>query len=132
MLYPSEQIDAILSLGLFKLMKSNSTIGQMKFVDVISVSESDIAQYVAKNGFNPRIVSNHIREDRRCIIQEGDKSWRTFYYERGNRISEKRHSTKQEAEIATIRSLILTNKITVNPSYRHKHPEENLPMPSEM
>jgi hypothetical protein len=139
-----EQIRAILSGDTWDWALAQLSAGERiyfkRFRDFIQVNEKDVEQYVAQHGFDARVVFESSEPGAWLRIEAGDhicianvgRIWEVFYTERGERHSESRFPTREEAVREVVHRLIEGARICLNHRYRLSHPDENLPSPSEM
>lgn len=136
----AEQIRAILSPSVFRWaveqLPAGRSIDDVKFSDLISVTEDEIFTYVQENGFDPNTVVERRAasgaDDRICLLPEPDGRWRVYYIERGIKSGERVLPSEAEARREVVRDLLRSARIALNHRYRLAHPEEDLPSPSEM
>lgn len=135
-----EQIRAILDWNTFRWAQAqlpeNKSIDDVRFRDLISVTEDDVYDYVLRNGFPDRTVAEgegaRLADDRLCLAPLEDGRWVVYYTERGTRTDEVTVSSHAEARREVVRRLVRSARIDLNHRYRLAHPDEALPPPSEM
>ncbi len=129
------QIGAILSGDAIPLIAAQADgeklINEFKFSQIVTVTEDEIYAHVRAHGFPAHTVSAGQAEERYCI-REDHGQWRAFYFSHGQRLHEKICATREAAERATLRELLLSAKIEINSAYKASHPGEKLPRPSEI
>lgn len=135
-----EQIQAILDWNTFRWAQSHlpesKTIDDVRFRDLISVTEDDVYAYVLRNGFSDRTVAEgdaaRWADERLCLVPLDDGRWAVYYIERGTRSEEVKVSSHAEARREVVRRLMTGARIDLNHRYRLAHPGEKLPPPSDM
>lgn len=135
-----EQIRAILGPDVFRWtlerLPPGRSIDDVRFRDLISVSEDDVLEYVRRNGFDGRVVAERDAargaDDRICMIPEADGRWLVYYIERGLKSDERVLPSEADARRHIVRTLLKSVRISLNHRYRLAHPDEPLPPPSEM
>jgi hypothetical protein len=135
-----EQIQAILDWDTFRWAQSHlpesRTIDDIRFSDLISVTEEDVYEHVLRNGFPDRTVAEgdaaRWADDRLCLVPIEDGRWGVYYTERGVRSDEVTLPSHAAARREVVRRLMRGARIDLNSRYRLAHPGEMLPPPSEM
>jgi hypothetical protein len=139
-----EQIRAILSYDTWNWavnqLGPQDSIDEKRFRDFISVTESEVEQYVHEHGFDKRVVFEskdagawlRLDADDHICITKNNEMWEVFYTERGKRSQEASFPSWNGAAREVVRRLFEGAKIMLNHRYRLAHPEMNLPLPSEM
>lgn len=125
-----EQILAILGPDVFKWavksLPDGVDIDDVRYRDLISVTEDDLFSHVAAHGFDQRVVAeDSVVDDCICFVRSAN-GWRVFYTERGNVSDESMFQSKQEAIREVVRRLMHLARIMLNHRYWHAH---NLPFP---
>ena len=127
-----EQIAAILGPNIFRWAASRLPKGvsldDVRFRDLISVTENDVRAHVTHHGFDSRVVAEDaVMDDRICIVHSG-ASWRVFYTERGKASAEAQFESKDSASADVVRRLMRLARINLNSRYWHAH---GLPYPCD-
>jgi hypothetical protein len=120
-----EQIVAILGPDVFKWavrsLPDGVDIDDVRFRDLISVTEEDLLAHVTSHGFDQRVVAeNAVVDDHICIVQ-ADTGWRVFYTERGIVSEEAMFGSRDEARHEVVRRLMRLARIMLNHRYWHAH-----------
>ena len=137
---PEDQIQAILSWNTFRWalvnLPESATIDDVRFRDLIKVSEDDVHNYALQHGFPESVVAERdaarTADDRLCIVPLDDGTWSVYYSERWTRSDPVVVSSLAAARREVVRRLMTGARISLNHRYRLAQPEENLPLPSEM
>ena len=135
-----EQIQAVLSWDTFSWalthLPESKTIDDVRFSDLISVTEDAIYEYVLAHGFPERAVAEgdaaRWADDRLCLVPLDDGRWTVYYTERGIRSDELQVPSHAAARREVVHRLMKSARISLNHRYRLAHPYESLPSPSEM
>lgn len=108
----------------------------VRFRDFFSVTEDEVCDHVLAHGFDDRTVAEgraaRGADDRLCAVPLDDGRWTVYYTERGIRSAEVTVPSQSEARREVVRRLMRSARIDLNHRYRLAHPEESLPLPSEM
>jgi hypothetical protein len=108
----------------------------VRFRDLISVTEDEVYEYVLTNGFPEQVVvevdAAQGADDRLCSVPLDDGRWVVYYTERGVRSDEVKVPSHEAARREVVRRLMRGARIDLNHRYRLAHPDESLPRPSEM
>lgn len=108
----------------------------VRYLDLISVTEDDVLEHVRRHGFDERVVAERdaarLADDCICMVPEPDGRWRVYYTERGIRSDERVLPSEADARRDVVRSLMRSARLSLNHRYRLAHPDEPLPPPSEM
>jgi hypothetical protein len=135
------QIRAILASGTWEYalahLSDRETIDDIRFRDLITVSEDDVYAHVLEHGFDERRVSERradpIMDDGKfCILPSQDGRWRVFFLERGQRSPERVLPSLAAARKHVVHELLRSARISLNHRFKLAHPELELPPPSEM
>jgi hypothetical protein len=135
-----EQLRAILSWDAFKWalvnLPAHTSIDDIRFRDLISVTEEDMYAYVVEHGFPQHVVAERdaarFADDQICIAPLDDARWSVYYTERGRRSGEVITPSFAAARREVVHLLMTSARIALNSRYRLAHPDEDLPLPSEM
>lgn len=135
-----EQIRAIIGMRTWKWGLANlpagKSIDDVRFQDLVSVTEDDVYEYVLEHGFDPSTVAvrDEARraDDRICLVPEVDGRWRVYYTERGQVSDETVLPSEAHARREVVARLMRLARINLNHRYRLAHPDEDLPPPDEM
>jgi hypothetical protein len=102
------------------------SIDDIRYDDLIDVSEDAVFAFVEEHGFDPRVVlEDGVRDDRTCLVH-GPDGWTVFYTERGQRSEEATSRSRNEARREIVRSQMRLARIMLNNRYWHAH---DLPFP---
>jgi len=117
-------------------LPAGKTFDDIRFRDLITVSEDDVYDFVIANGFNERMVAEREAarhaDDQLCIVPEADGRWSVYYTERGMKHDEVVLPSLADARREVVRRLMTSARISLNATFRLAHPEMDLPPPSEM
>lgn len=132
-----EQIRAILSWNTWhwavRQLGDGETMDNVRFRDLVSVTEDDVYDYVVVHGFNERaVVERGDAEDHLCIVPKANGRWTVYYTERGMRSDEIVLASLAEARREVVHRLMVSARIALNHNFKLAHPEMHLPLPSEM
>jgi hypothetical protein len=135
-----EQIEAILSWDIFRWavgqLPPTVSIDDVRFRDLISVSEQDVFDYVVEHGFSESLVAERdaarFADDRLCMVPMDDGRWSVYYTERGVISDQVTVPSEAAARREIVHRLWTGAKVSLNHRYRLAHPDEDLPPPSEM
>lgn len=129
-----EQIAAVLGPNIFqwavRSLPAGVQIDDVRYCDLISVTEDDVFAHVATHGFDPRVVvEDAVFDDRTCIVASA-LGWRVFYTERGQVSQEATFESKAEARREAVRRQMQLAQIILDHRYRHRH-AGSLPAPGQ-
>lgn len=132
-----EQIRAILSWDTWRWavdrLGEGESIDNVRFHDLISVTEDEVYQFVLVHGFNQRaVVERGDADDHLCIVPESDGRWAVYYTERGKRSEEVVLSSLADARREVVHRLMQSARTALNHRFKLAHPGTSLPVPSEM
>lgn len=124
------QITAILGPDVFKwaigMLPPGVTIDDVRYRDLIDVSEDEVVAHVVAHGFDDRVVAEDgVEDDRICIVQ-APAGWAVFYTERGRRSDEALFPRRDEAVRDVVRRQMRLARTMLNHRYWHAH---GLPFP---
>lgn len=120
-----DQIRVILGPKIFEWavesLPEGLAIDDVRFRDLISVTEDDVFSYVVAHGFDARVVAEDaVFDDRICIVSSA-AGWRVFYTERGRVFEESLFPSRQEARREVVSRLMEVARIILNSRYWHSH-----------
>lgn len=117
-------------------LPDGKTFDDIRFRDLITVSENDVFNFVTANGFNERVVAERDAarwaDDQLCIVPEADGRWSVCYSERGKKYDEVVLPSLADARREVVHRMMTSARISLNHAFRLAHPEMDLPLPSEM
>jgi len=121
----TQQIVAILGPNIFawavNRLPEGIGIDDVRYGDLISVTEDDVFAYVAAHGFDQRVVAEDaVADDRICIVTSAC-GWRVFYTERGTLSDESEFPSRNDARRDVVRRLMRGARIVLNHRYWHAH-----------
>lgn len=113
------------------------TIDDVRYHDLITVSDEQVHAWVDDHGFDERTVSDgRLAEDLLCITRadgpDGRTGWAVSYVERGRAEQLAWFPTRTAARHDVVDRLLERARVLLNHRYRLAHPDEDLPPPSEM
>lgn len=120
-----EQVRAILGHDVFKWavkrLPDGLDIDDVRYRDLISVTEEEVVAHVSASGFDRRVVAEGaVIDDHICIVQTG-REWLVFYTERGKVSEEATFGSRDEARREVVRRLIRLARVMLNHRYWHAH-----------
>jgi hypothetical protein len=120
-----EQILAILGPNIFKWavesLPEGVRIDDVRYRDLVSVTEDDVFSHVAARCFDRRVVAEDAELDNRICILNSAHGWRVFFTERGHVSNESLFQTKEEAKRDVVRQLMHLARMILNHRYWHAH-----------
>ena len=137
---PQEQIEAILSYDVFRWahehLPAGKSIDDIRFPDLISVTEQDVFEYVLVRGFPERVVAERDAarwaDDKLCIVPLSDGRWSVYYTERGRRSDQATLESYAAALRWVINILLNSARTALNHRWWHANPDARPPRITDM
>lgn len=110
-------------------LPAGASIDDVRFDDLISVTEDEVLENVQRRGFDPRVAAERDEarwaDDRICLVPEPDGRWRVHYTEHGLRSDEAVLPSEAHARREIVRRLVSAARTSLDHRYRLVHPPAN-------